>query len=111
MATASTSNKSNGPAPTADDLARQIEALKDDIAGIARTLGAMGMARGDAAVESALDGVETLRASGAAAYGAAAGQAGAAAAQAAEAVRQRPGVALGIAMALGFLVGYVTARK
>lgn len=111
MATASTSKKANGGAPSPDDLAQQIEALKDDIAGIARTLAAMGRAQGEAAVETARAGAETLKANGAAAYGAAAERASTAAAGAAEAVRQRPAMALGIAMGLGFLVGYLTARK
>jgi ElaB/YqjD/DUF883 family membrane-anchored ribosome-binding protein len=111
MATVTTSTKSNGAVTSAEDLAQQIEALKTDIAGIARTLGALGKAQGEAVVETAKGGAQALKANGAAAYEAAAAQAGAAAAQATDAVRQRPAQALGIAMALGFLVGYMTARK
>jgi ElaB/YqjD/DUF883 family membrane-anchored ribosome-binding protein len=111
MATASSSAKSNGSAPTADDLARQIEALKDDIAGIARTLGAMGAAQGEAAAAAARSTAQGLKANGAAALDAAAERAGAAATGATEAVRQNPGLALGLAMGLGFLVGYLTARR
>lgn len=111
MATVTTSGKSNGTGTSADDLAQQIEALKADIAAIARTLGALGKAQGEAVVETARGSAEALKANGAAAYDAAATEAGAVAAQAAHAVRQRPAQALGIAMALGFLVGYLTARK
>ena len=42
MATVTASGKSNGAVTSAEDLAQQIDAPKTDIAGIARSLAALG---------------------------------------------------------------------
>lgn len=98
-------------APSTDDLAQQIDSLRADISAIATTLGKMGRAQGEAAIHTARGKAQALKAEGDAVYEAAAMRASEAAAQAEEAVRQRPATALGIAMGVGFLIGYLTGRK
>lgn len=92
--------QSHNGAATSEDLERQIEALKNDIAGISRTLTDMGAARGDEVKarvhQTASDLQDRGRDMGE---------------QAADAVRRQPATAVGIAVGLGFVVGLLTGRR
>lgn len=89
----------NGTA-TRDDLDRQIEALKTDIADISQTLAQMGADRRDATVDGMRDTAAQMQRKGAAI-----GE------QAADAVRQQPATAMALAVGAGFIVGLMTGRR
>lgn len=110
---ATTAKRTNGKAdgPTADDLAKQIEALQDDLGALTQTIADMGKAKGQAAVsatkakladarDNVADHAETARAQAAELHG-----------QANDFVKNQPAAALGIAAGLGFLIGMMTTRK
>ncbi|MEY8882155.1 YqjD family protein [Donghicola sp. XS_ASV15] len=98
-------------APDMQDLSAQIEALKADISAITSTLTEMGTARKDAAVSSARQQAEDLKAEGSRQLEMAQLTAEDYGAQAADAIRRQPATAVGIAVAAGFLAGLMTGRK
>lgn len=95
----------------AEQLSAQIEALKADISTISKTLVDMGSARGDAIATAATDNVAQLRQTGEKYLNDAQEKAGDIAHQSAEAVRQQPATAVGIAVGVGFLLGFLSGRK
>ena len=98
-------------APTAEDLNRQIEALREDVAAIAETLKALGMAKGQAAADGARGKAEEARAAGEAQVEALRRSLEAILAEADTAARQKPVTAMGIAAGFGFLIGLLLARR
>lgn len=96
---------------TRDDLERQIEALKADIAGIAQTLSQMGADRRDAAVDGVQQTAADLRSRGAEAAAEARNKGSALGEHAADAVREQPATAVALAVGAGFLVGLMTGRR
>lgn len=98
MATAS---KSNGTtAPDTADIAAQIEALKGDLAELTNTVSGYARDKGQTARDAATAKAEQLG-----------NEAVRTAEQAGDMVRERPAAALGLAAAVGFVVGYLSTRR
>ncbi|MEM1302508.1 MAG: DUF883 C-terminal domain-containing protein [Pseudomonadota bacterium] len=106
MARAST----NGSAKS-EDLSVQVAILRDDVAALTKTLGELGQAKAaDAQAQAAAMGHQVKQsATEAADHASEALRTGAADAQ--RMARENPGTALGIAAGLGFLIGFMTARR
>ena len=83
-----------------DQLSEQIAVLRQDISAISKSIGDIGTSTKDAAVASARQKATDLRASSEEM-----GQ------QAVDAVRQQPAAAVGMAVGVGFLLGFLTGRK
>lgn len=94
-----------------EDLSKQIEALKSDIASIAHILSDLGRNQGEATAERVREAAHDLRARGERQLGHAQAQAQDLGHQAADAVRQQPAAAVGLAVGLGFILGFLTSRK
>lgn len=94
-----------------EDLSKQIDALKGDIASIAQILSEMGRDQGNATAQRVRDTASDLRARGERQLHHAQAQAHELGGQAADAVRQQPAAAMGIAMGLGFILGFLTSRR
>lgn len=106
-------SKSNGKAsaPSPEDMAAQIDGLKEDISALTKLMadytdGAQDKAK--ARFESAAD---LAKAYGEATMEEAKVRAADAGAHAKDFVAERPGVALGLAAGLGFLIGAMGARR
>ncbi len=106
-------NNGNGMPVDADyaALSNQIAALKADLANITSTIGDMGRQQGASAVEAARLRAEQLKDMSAEQIEALRLRANDAAAQADAFVKERPAVAVGVAAALGFVLGLLTARR
>ncbi|MGY6412208.1 MAG: DUF883 family protein [Alkalilacustris sp.] len=98
-------------APTVEDLNRQMEALREDVAAIAETLKALGRAQGKAAAEGVREKADEARAAGEAQVEALRRSLEAILAEADSAARQKPVTAMGIAAGFGFLIGLLLARR
>jgi ElaB/YqjD/DUF883 family membrane-anchored ribosome-binding protein len=83
-----------------EQLSEQIAILRQDITAISRSLADIGASTKDAAVESARLKAAEFRASGEEL-----GQ------QAVDAVRKQPAAAVGMAVGMGFILGFLTGRK
>lgn len=94
-----------------EDLSRQIDALKGDIASIAQILSDMGRDQGAATAERVRETAAEMRARGEAQLRHARAQAHDLGDQAANAVRDQPAAAMGMAVGLGFILGFLTGRK
>lgn len=108
---AQTKDASTPTESEAERMLRQIADLKADLAAISKTLAEMGAARGDAAYASVRDSASALREQGERALKDAQARAREVGHQAADTVREQPAMAVGLAVGLGFLIGWVTARK
>lgn len=97
--------------PDADDLHAQITILRNDIASITDTLGAMAKAQKDGMAEAAQKRFNDARARGADALSTAQAQAAALNEQAHEFVHEKPALSLGMAAALGFVVGILSTSR
>ncbi|MFD0859069.1 DUF883 family protein [Roseovarius aquimarinus] len=97
--------------PDTEDLQKQIATLRQDLAGITETLGAMAKAQKDGMTEAAQRKYEKARAQGADALHSAQAQANALNAQAQEFVQEKPALSLGMAAALGFVVGILSTSR
>jgi ElaB/YqjD/DUF883 family membrane-anchored ribosome-binding protein len=98
-------------APDAAELSEQIEALKNDISAIAKTLSEMGVAQRDAAVSSVREKAEHLCDEGQRSVEYAQGRAEEMGQQTVDAIRRQPAAAVGIAVAVGFITGMLMSRK
>ena len=117
----SSTDKSNGNGTSAasasqkaayDDLSRQIETLRSDLSRLTETIGSIGRSERDKLVASARARGEDIKAAGEARYAEARHTAEGYIREGERYVREQPGSALGIAAAIGFLVGYVmTSRR
>ncbi len=115
----SSTDKSNGNGTSTasqnaayDDLSRQIETLRSDLSRLTETIGSIGRTEKDRLVASARARGEDLKAAGEAKYAEARHTAEGYMREGERYVREQPGSALGIAAAIGFLVGYVmTSRR
>ncbi len=94
-----------------EQLSEQIAALKQDMAEISHTLGELGRSSRDAAAGQARRKASELRAAGERQIDAAQHRAEELGHQAADAVRQQPAAAVGLAVGVGFLLGFMTGRK
>ncbi|MFX0545090.1 DUF883 family protein [Roseovarius sp. S1116L3] len=97
--------------PDSEDLQAQIATLRKDLAGITETLGAMAKAQKDGMTEAAAKRYDEARARGADALNSAQAQANALNAQAHEFVHEKPALSLGMAAALGFVVGILSTSR
>lgn len=97
--------------PTTEDLARQMDALKNDLAKVTETLAEMGRAQGRALAGDLRAGAERARAEGERQAEFLQQRAEEMAMEATDMVRRQPAAAMGAAAGLGFLVGLLTARK
>jgi ElaB/YqjD/DUF883 family membrane-anchored ribosome-binding protein len=106
-ATPTTNGKDVGQA----DLNAQIEALKNDIAGLSHTIAELSKAQKNELVASAKGQAQALKTRGDAALQDAQAATQDAYAQAEQAVKDNPAAAVGIATGIGFLVGLIAGRK
>ncbi len=97
--------------PTTADLQAELVALKKDIASLGATLGEYGKARGEEFAHAASERAQYLRARGEEGVAHARDSATKAYRQAEDSVRENPATAVGIAAALGFLVGLFASRR
>lgn len=95
----------------AEQLSNQIAALKEDIATISKTIVDMGSARGEAVATQTSEKVAQLRKQGEKQLQEAQAKAEDLAEQASDAVRRQPATAVGIAVGVGFLLGFLSGRK
>lgn len=99
------------PQDEVDQLSKQIVTLREDISAISKTLSELGGATRDAAVDGARRTVTELRHAGEQQLRAAQDRAEEMGQQAADAVRGQPAAAVGLAIGVGFLLGFMTGRK
>lgn len=97
--------------PDTDDLHAQIATLREDIGTITETLAAMAKAQKDGLTASAQKQMEAARARGQDTLAAAQAQANALNEQAHEFVQEKPALSLGMAAALGFVVGILSTSR
>ncbi|ARC89821.1 YqjD family protein [Rhodovulum sp. MB263] len=108
---AQSAEKRNDSNASVQDLEVQIEALKDDIAQIARTLGDLSEAKKNDMRDTVQRRAAELRERGEATVAGVQDRGAELGEQAADAVRRQPAAAMGIAVGLGFLVGLMTGRR
>lgn len=99
------------PQKEIDQLSAQVSALKDDISDISRTLGDLGRSSRDAASAQASETAAEMRAAGRQKVNDAQDMAENIGRQAGEAVHNQPMATMGLAVGLGFLLGFMTGRK
>ncbi len=97
--------------PDSDDLQDQIATLRKDIGAITETLGQMAKSQRDNMTDAAQKRFDEARARGADAVSAAQAQANALNAQAHDFVQEKPALSLGMAAALGFVVGILSTSR
>ncbi|MXU65682.1 DUF883 family protein [Oceanomicrobium pacificus] len=103
---------SNGKSEASvEDLTKQIEALKSDLAGLTKTISDLGRTQGEALAESAKIKAQELKARGQENAELVARQARALNDDANQMIADRPGTALGLAVGVGILIGLMTARR
>lgn len=93
------------------ELSEQIATLKGDIASIADLLGDIGARRKDETVTAARERAAEAKDRGAEHLAAAQLRASVAQDEAMDAIRRQPGTAIGLAVGIGFLAGFLTGRK
>lgn len=93
------------------DLAAQIDTLRNDIAALAQTVGDIGKARGEEAVNAAKGKVDAVRDQAADAADTARLRAMEFQDQADNFIKTQPGTALGVAAGIGFLIGFFGSRR
>lgn len=96
---------------TTEDLAAQVEALKADIATLTQTMTDLGRTKGGEVANTLRHQAEMARDMGAAQMAEMQKQVLAGAETAEDYVRRNPATAMGIAAAIGVLVGLMTARR
>ena len=108
---ARTNGATNPKAATVGDLTDQIDALKTDIASITEILADIGSTKRDEAASKVRATAEDVKARGEKHLSDAQARAEDMGQQAVEAVRQQPAAEVGIAVGVGFLMGFLTSRK
>ena len=111
------SDKTNGNGATTpsqaeyDALSKQIETLSSDLSRLTQTIGSIGRNEKDRLVASARARGEELKSAGEAHYLQARDTAEGYVREGERYVREQPGMALGIAAAAGFLIGFITTSR
>jgi ElaB/YqjD/DUF883 family membrane-anchored ribosome-binding protein len=95
----------------ADDLSAQVETLRDDIVDLTQMIADLGKSKGYEAASAAIAKATDAREKVSDQAEAARQQALALQGQANDFVHKQPATALGIAAGLGFLIGFLGARK
>ena len=103
--------KDEKPEPTVEDLTRQMEALRADVAAIAETLKGLGLAGTRAAADEVKGRAESARAGAEARMDELHARLDALLAEADRMARDRPVTAMGIAAGFGFLLGLLLGRR
>ena len=111
MAQAKVTAGNGTPQEKMDQLAEQMSVLRNDIAAISKSLADLGGSTKDAAMQSAREAAAELRQKGEKQLHQAQDRAEELGQQAADAVRQQPAAAVGLAVGVGFLLGFLTGRK
>lgn len=99
------------PQDNVEALAEQMRILRSDMAAITRTLGDLSVSTKDAAVRSAREKAADLRETGEEQLQHAQARAEELGQQAVDAVRKQPATAVGLAVGVGFLLGFLSGRK
>lgn len=99
------------PQEEIDQLSDQISTLKRDIADISQTLADLGQSSRDSAAAQAREKAAEMREKGRAQMDHAQDMAEDFGRQAGDVVRNQPMSTMGIAVGLGFLLGFMTGRK
>lgn len=94
-----------------NDVSKQVQILREDVAKLTETMAEYGKARGLAMKEDAVAKASNVAASGKDAAKVAQHKAQDAYAGAEDAVRHNPAAAVGIAAGIGFLVGMIATRR
>lgn len=97
--------------PDTNDLSAQVETLRQDLANLTQTIADIGKSKGDEAVSAAKNKASDMRDQAADAAETARLHAMELQDQADSFVKNKPATALGIAAGVGFLVGFLGARK
>lgn len=97
--------------PTVEDLSRQIEALRADLAGIAETLKALGLSQGKAAADEVRSRAEKARDAGEQHVEEMRARLDEMIAEADRMARAKPVTAMGIVAGFGFLLGLLLGRR
>ncbi|MEZ5714825.1 MAG: hypothetical protein R3D85_06415 [Paracoccaceae bacterium] len=108
---AQTKTDAASPSREMAELSDQIAVLKNDIAGLTDTLGALAASSRDAAIDTARDKAAKLRAVGDEQFETIRSGARDLGNHATAAVREQPAAAVGMAVAAGFVLGFLTGRK
>lgn len=96
---------------TTEDLSAQVDQLKNDIAGLTKTISDLGRARGDQMAASVKDHAHAAKEAGEAHLADLQNSALRTAESAEDYVKRNPATALGIAAGFGFLVGFLGSRR
>ena len=107
----SPASTAQGKSPTSDELQAQLTTLRQEIGSITETLTAMAKTQKEGLADAAHRGYEQVRDRGADAISSAQQKATELNDQAHEFVHEKPGLALGIAAALGFAVGVLATSR
>lgn len=94
-----------------ENLQEQIATLRNDIAGLSDALSALAGSSRDAAMDKVQRQAADIRDAGERQLRSAQQRAEEMGQQAADAVRSQPAAAVGLAVGLGFLLGFMTGRK
>lgn len=109
MATTTTTSKKD--TPTVDDLAAQLETLRGDMSQLTELLAGYGRDRAEQVGHSTMQRAADLRARAGQDVERLRARAGDIAHDAENFMHERPATAIGLAVALGFVVGLVTSRR
>ncbi|MBM7066862.1 YqjD family protein [Actibacterium sp. 188UL27-1] len=94
-----------------DDVAKQISALKDDMASLTAALSNLIQTQGEAAKGRASAEIDAMARRGKDTAEMVANEAERLAAQTNDVIRQKPAMAVGIAAGVGFLIGLLSSRR
>jgi len=103
--------KAADPKKDFEELSEQIATLRNDLGAITETLKNAGVHSRDAAVNNARQTAADLQARGQDGLRHAQSSAEEMGAQAAQTVRNQPAAAVGLAVGVGFLLGFMSGRK
>lgn len=106
-----TAEKSNGTAKSYEDLSEQIATLRADLSGLTETIGKLGKAEKERLVSTVKARGDELKAAGEARYDEARAAAQGYLREGERYVQEQPGTALGIAAAVGFVVGFLMSGR
>lgn len=93
------------------DLTQQVETLRSDLAGLTEIIADLGKAQGERLGAAAAEKVKQAQDAGKAAADVAAERAELARMQSTDFIRTQPATALGVAVGVGFLIGWMSGRK